>query len=176
LAALLDWTGGHRESLVQARASRAQVGPGRLLRLHLPPPASRHPSFSAKPPEHFMAKLIELDLGDGRTVLVETDPEVSVPRSAVGALAYQRTGRDGAWRADVAQVQQTLRGFVDGSVAALQEVDADIERVTLEFGLSLGGDSGVPFIAKGGTAGALKVTVQCNLAGRHKRLALDDDA
>jgi hypothetical protein len=122
-----------------------------------------------------MAKLIELDLGEGRTVLVEADDEVSVPRSAVGTMGYQRTGRDGALRADVARVQQTLRGFVDGSVAALRDVSADVERVTLEFGVSLGGEAGVPFVTKGGTQGALKVTVQCNLARRQQRLSLDAD-
>lgn len=122
-----------------------------------------------------MAKLIELDLGEGRTVLVEADDEVSVPRSAVGAMGYQRTGRDRAQRPDLARVQETLRGFVDGTVSALQEVSADVERVTLEFGVSLGGEAGVPFVTKGGTQGALKVTVQCNLARRQQRLSLDAD-
>ncbi|NBC14656.1 MAG: hypothetical protein GVY09_15240 [Gammaproteobacteria bacterium] len=123
-----------------------------------------------------MAKLIELELDQGRTVLVETDEEISVPRSAVGAMGYQRTGRDGAWRADLVRVQETLRGFVEGSVGALRDVDAELERVTLEFGVSLGGDAGVPYVTKGGTAGTLKVTVQCNLARRNQRLALDPEA
>lgn len=123
-----------------------------------------------------MAKLIELDLGDGRTVLVEADEEVSVPRSAAGAMGYARTGRDGPLRADVAQVQQTLRGFVDGTVAALRDTDAEIERVTLEFGMSLGGEAGVPFITRGDAPGLLKVTVECNLSRRRQRLALDPDA
>lgn len=122
-----------------------------------------------------MAKLIELDLGAGRTVLVEADEEVSVPRSAVGAMGYQRPGQGGAARADIGRVQETLRGFVDGSVAALREAEGDIERVTLEFGVSLGGEVGVPFVTKGGTDGTLKVTVQCNLARQHKRFSLDPD-
>lgn len=123
-----------------------------------------------------MAKLIELDLGEGRTVLVETDDEVSVPRSAVSAMGYQRTGRDGAQRPDVARVQETLRGFVDGSVAALRGVDADVEQVTLEFAVSLGGEAGVPFVTKADSAGALKVKVLCNLGRRHQRLSLDAGA
>lgn len=123
-----------------------------------------------------MATLIELDLGEGRTLLVETDDEVSVPRSAVSAMGYQRAGREGSLRADLTRVQETLRGFVDASVNGLKEVDADIERVTLQFGISLGGEVGMPFITKGDTGGALKVTVQCNLGRRHQRLALDGDA
>ncbi|WP_058553386.1 CU044_2847 family protein [Thiohalocapsa sp. ML1] len=123
-----------------------------------------------------MAKLIELDLGDGRTVLVEIDDEVSVPRSAIGAPGYARSGREGAWRADLGQVQQTLRGFVDGAVAALQETNAEIELVTLAFGVSLGGEAGVPFITRGDAAGTLKITVQCNLSRRNQRLALDPKA
>ncbi|MGD9409885.1 CU044_2847 family protein [Thiohalocapsa sp.] len=123
-----------------------------------------------------MATLIELDLGAGRTVLVETDDEVSVPRSAMSAMGYQRASREASLRADLTRVQETLRGFVDASVAGLKEVDADIERVTLQFGISLGGEVGMPFITKGDTCGALKVTVQCNLGRRQQRPSLDGDA
>jgi hypothetical protein len=123
-----------------------------------------------------MATLIELDLGEGRTVLVETDSDVSVPRAAINRMGYQRPRPDGDLRADLERMQQALRGFVDGSVAALRDVDADIERATLEFGVSLGGEAGVPFIAKSKSEGSIQVTVQCNLARRHARLALDPDA
>jgi len=123
-----------------------------------------------------MATLIELDLGEGRTVLVETDDEVSVPRSAAGTMGYQPSRRDSALRADLGRVQRTLQGFVDGAVGALRDVDADVERVTLEFGLGLGGEAGIPFVTKGKAEGALRVTVQCNLSRRQQRVALEPEA
>jgi hypothetical protein len=122
-----------------------------------------------------MSQLIELDLGDGRTILVESDDEVTVSRAVLSAIRYQRAGADTARRTELAGMQDALRGFVDGSVAALREVNADIEQVQFEFSVSLGGEAGVPYITKGGGEGALKVTVQCNLAKQKQRLALDPD-
>jgi hypothetical protein len=122
-----------------------------------------------------MANLIELDLGDGRTVLVESDEDISVPRSVRGAVGYQKVAPDTTRRTEFSSVQDSLRCFVDGAVSALRGVDADIERVQFQFSLSLGGDAGVPFITKGRDQGTLNVTVQCNLSKRSQRLSLDPD-
>jgi hypothetical protein len=117
-----------------------------------------------------MAKLVELDLGEGRIVLVEANDDVSVPRSAV---PYNRTGRNVDTRACFDAVSETLRGFTDRAVQALRDVDADVERVTLQFGVSLGGEAGVPFVTQGKADSALSVTVECNLARRNERSAHD---
>ena len=122
-----------------------------------------------------MAKLVELDLGDGQSVLVEADEQVSIPRSAVGEMAYQRGPRDTQARVSVGRVQQMMRRFADGAVAALRDMDADVERVTLEFGVSLGGDAGVPFVTKGKGESMLTVTIECDLARRNQRLSLEGD-
>lgn len=122
-----------------------------------------------------MAKLVELDLGDGRSVLVEANETVSIPRTAIGKVAYQRGPRDAQARVGVDRVQQMMRGFADGAVAALRDMDAEVERVTLEFGVSLGGDAGVPFVTKGKDGSMLTVTIACNLGRRNQRLALDGD-
>jgi hypothetical protein len=52
-------------------------------------------------------------------------------------------------------------------------VDADIERVTLRFGVSLGGEAGVPFVTQGKADSTLSVTIECNLAHRNGRAARD---
>ena len=118
-----------------------------------------------------MAKLVELDLGDGKTVLVEANDNVSVPRGAIPGIPYGRVARDGDAAARFDRVSDTLRGFAERSVQALKDVDADIERVTLRFGISLGGDAGVPFVTKGSADGALSVTIQCHLGQRDPRPA-----
>ncbi len=120
-----------------------------------------------------MANLIELDLGDGRTVLVESDEDISVPRSVRGAVGYQKVAPDSMRRTEFSGVQDSLRCFVDGAVSALRGVDADIERVQFDFSLSLGGEAGVPFITKGQGQGALNVTVQCKLSKDTRRLSLE---
>ena len=122
-----------------------------------------------------MAKLVELDLGNGQSVLVEADDEVSIPRSAVGEMAYQRGPREGQARASVERMQNVLRGFANGAVDALCDVDADVERVKLEFGLSLGGEAGVPYVTKNKGEGMLTVTLECNLARSNQGLSLEPD-
>jgi hypothetical protein len=122
-----------------------------------------------------MAKLVELDLGDGQSVLVEADDEVSIPRSAVGEMAYQRGPREAQMRSSVERVQNMLRGFANGAVAALKDVDAEVEHVKLEFGVSLGGDAGVPYVVKHKSEAMLMVTIECNLARRNQRLSLEPD-
>jgi len=122
-----------------------------------------------------MAKLVELDLGNGQSVLVEADDEVSIPRSAVGEMAYQRGPREAQARSSVERVQQMLRGFANGAVEALKDVDAEVDRVTLEFGVSLGGDAGVPYVVKRKDEAMLKVTIDCHLARRNQRLSLESD-
>ncbi|MGB5831574.1 MAG: CU044_2847 family protein [Thiohalocapsa sp.] len=122
-----------------------------------------------------MARLVELDLGDGQSVLVEADDQISIPRSAIGEMAYQRGPRDAQSRASIERVQNMLRGFADGAVAALRDIDADVERVRLEFAVSLGGDAGVPYVTKRKGEGMLTVTIDCNLAHRNQRSSLEQD-
>jgi hypothetical protein len=122
-----------------------------------------------------MAKLGELHLGDDQSVLVEADEQLSIPRSAVGEMAYQRGPRGTQARVSVGRVQQMMRGFADGAVAALRDIDADVERVTLEFGVSLGGDAGVPFVTKGKDESMLTVTIECNLARPNQRPSFEGE-
>jgi len=75
----------------------------------------------------------------------------------------------------VERVQQMLRGFANGAVEALKDVDAEVDRVTLEFGVSLGGDAGVPYVVKRKDEAMLKVTIDCHLARRNQRLSLESD-
>jgi len=119
-----------------------------------------------------MTKLVELELGDGRTVLMESNDQASVPRSA---LSYRRAARDADVRASFDGLAETLRTFTDRSVQALRDVDAGVERVTLQFGVSLGGEAGIPYVVKGRDDATLFVTVECDLSRRGKRLSLDGD-
>ncbi|MGB0560497.1 MAG: CU044_2847 family protein [Spirulinaceae cyanobacterium] len=64
-----------------------------------------------------------------------------------------------------AALQTTLRGYTKGAIASFQELgDATVEKVTLEFGVNLGGEAGVPYVTKGTAECSLKITVECNLA------------
>ena len=70
-------------------------------------------------------------------------------------------GRLEAARGRFENLESTLRNFTGRAVKALRDVDADVDKVVLEFGLSLGGEAGVPFVTKGKADSSLKVTVEC---------------
>jgi hypothetical protein len=39
---------------------------------------------------------------------------------------------------------------------------ANVEKVTLEFGLKVGGEAGVPYVTRGTAESNLKITVECS--------------
>ena len=59
-------------------------------------------------------------------------------------------------------IEGTIRAYTVYTLAAFKKVAiADIRKVTLEFGLEVGGECGVPYITKGTAKSNLKVTVEC---------------
>lgn len=60
-------------------------------------------------------------------------------------------------------LEKTLSSFTHYALNAFKEVaGANVERVTLEFGITLGGEAGVPYITKGKAEGNLKIKVECS--------------
>jgi hypothetical protein len=108
-----------------------------------------------------MAKLVSVELGDGLSILIEADEDAWTPGDDLG-LRRAGLGGDAGLRTRFEAVESTLRAFTDRAVKALREVDADIEKVTLEFGLGLGGEAGVPFVTKGAAGSNLNVKVECS--------------
>jgi len=39
---------------------------------------------------------------------------------------------------------------------------ADVEKVTLQFGIQIGGEAGVPYVTKGTAESNLTITVECS--------------
>ncbi|MEB3182154.1 MAG: CU044_2847 family protein [Nostocaceae cyanobacterium] len=39
---------------------------------------------------------------------------------------------------------------------------ANVDKVTLEFGIELGGEAGVPYVTKGTAKSNMKITVECS--------------
>ena len=112
-----------------------------------------------------MTNLVELDLGDGRSILIASNDEVTMPRGTVPTLPFKRTSREASMKARFELLADSLRGFTDNAVAAFRDGSPDIERVTLQFGVSLAGEAGLPYITENRNAGALLVTVECRLGG-----------
>ena len=62
-------------------------------------------------------------------------------------------------------IEGTIRAYTIYTLAAFKKVAiADVRKVTLEFGLEIGGEAGVPYITKGTAKSNLKVTVECGFS------------
>ncbi|GAB6042389.1 CU044_2847 family protein [Endothiovibrio diazotrophicus] len=115
-----------------------------------------------------MTKLIPMQLDDGETLWMEVDESVSAPReTAVPQPSRTRTlrgddGKDGpAPIPGMERLESVLQGFTRRAVRSLRDVaEANVDKLTLEFGIGIGGETGIPFVTKGKAESSLKVTVE----------------
>jgi hypothetical protein len=60
-------------------------------------------------------------------------------------------------------LEGTIRAYTNYTLKAFQQVaNANINKVTLEFGIKVGGKAGIPYITEGSADCNLKVTVECS--------------
>ncbi|MBD2314317.1 hypothetical protein H6G20_21850 [Desertifilum sp. FACHB-1129] len=65
--------------------------------------------------------------------------------------------------ASLKMLQSTIRAYAAYSLNAFKNFGAaNVNEVTLEFGVSLSADGGIPYIASGKTQSNLKITVKCS--------------
>ena len=61
-------------------------------------------------------------------------------------------------------IENTIRAYTIISLNAFKKrAIPDVDKVTLEFGIELGGEAGVPYVTKGTIKSNLKITVECSL-------------
>lgn len=108
-------------------------------------------------------KLTEILAPDGSTIYIQYDEEDSDDLRAVGYLddIKERTER---FRASMTS---TVRGYAATVLNTVQKGMVDLQapsKVTLEFGLQAGGETGVPFVTKGTAQANVKVTIEWDLS------------
>jgi hypothetical protein len=97
---------------------------------------------------------------------------VSSPSPIHATGEHTRTGQKGlpglaTPRVNPAQsmqlVQSTIRTYTYYCLSAFKNfAAADVDEVTLEFGVNLSADAGIPYIASGKAQSNLKITVKCS--------------
>lgn len=61
-------------------------------------------------------------------------------------------------------IESTIRGYtIIGLNAFKKRAIPNVDKVTLEFGIELGGEAGIPYVTKGTAKSNLKITVECSL-------------
>ncbi len=114
-------------------------------------------------------KAIELD---GQWVYMQVDDslEIDTPRAKQPVM---RGGFES--KGDIEETAHKMVNNLHGVVKAIttttlkalrESVGANVDKVTLEFGVTLGGEAGIPFVSSGKAEGSIKVTVECSFPQR----------
>jgi hypothetical protein len=125
-------------------------------------------------------QLVPILLDDGTEIYMEATEDVVAPdlnpNGNGGSLVPTETTRTAkgipTTSAQVAQrcaaqsfkaIESTVRTYTSYTMNAFKNMaTANVETVTLEFGLKVGGEAGVPYVTKGTAESNLKITVQCS--------------
>ena len=101
---------------------------------------------------------------DGEIYTIEIDSAMtngdSTPRG--GDDPFERKGiREDAIE-QMKQARQLIRFYAMNAVSAFKDFGAaEIEEVTLKFGLKMGGKAGIPYVTEGSTESNLEIQVKC---------------
>jgi hypothetical protein len=121
-----------------------------------------------------MTKLTPIILEDNTVIYIETTENVEAPPVKPKEPAEEEEERTTDYNLNPAQLQQqiaqnfqdiqkTIRAYTLYTLNAFKKVAiANVDKVTLEFGIELGGEAGVPYVTKGTAKSNLKITVECS--------------
>jgi hypothetical protein len=120
----------------------------------------------------FMTQLAPICLDDGTVIYVEATEDVNAPPVSIEELAEEESLSDKG--GDITQIiqnfqaiQSTIRAYTTYTLNAFKQVKiADVNKVTLEFGIQIGGETGIPYVTKGTAQSNLKITVECSFPDR----------
>ncbi len=125
-----------------------------------------------------MTQLTPIQLDDGTTIYIEATegldiPTVNSPENVAeegeeeplaekGMSPAERLRQQLIQHAQI--IESTIRAYtIIGLNAFKKKRIPNVEKVTLEFGIELGGEAGIPYVTKGTAKSNLKVTVECLL-------------
>ncbi|MFM7426856.1 MAG: CU044_2847 family protein [Elainella sp.] len=128
-----------------------------------------------------MPQLQSIQLDDGTLIYIKAAEDVVLPPVS-GQVAPSETPREQTrtdlgtgekgWIQDQLQTQSaqsfqaiesTIKAYTTYTLRAFRQVAiANVDKVTLEFGIEIGGEAGVPYVTKGTAKSNLKITVECS--------------
>jgi Trypsin-co-occurring domain 1 len=122
-----------------------------------------------------MTQLLPFRLDDDTIIYIEATEDVIAPEVSIESPADDEEeeslvdkGRNvEEVRQQMVQnfkaVEHTIRAYTVYTLNAFKKIAlADISKVTLEFGLEVGGEAGIPYVTKGTAKSNLKITVECS--------------
>ncbi|MBI4784253.1 MAG: hypothetical protein HY785_23485 [Oscillatoriophycideae cyanobacterium NC_groundwater_1537_Pr4_S-0.65um_50_18] len=123
-----------------------------------------------------MPKLQAVQIDDDTIIYIEAEDDIQVPTVVEEPQEVQRGGGKG-WDSNSVvqmarsfeQIQSTIKVYTKYTLNAFRDAAlADVQKVTLEFGVNVGGETGMPYIAKGTVGCNVKITVECAFPQRQR--------
>ncbi|NEO85374.1 MAG: hypothetical protein F6J87_14165 [Spirulina sp. SIO3F2] len=123
-----------------------------------------------------MPKLTTIDLDDHTQLFIEVvDVETNTPQQTIRAPYVTRSSQEPdntpaqsrgpaeKLQKQVQSMQSVMQSYTNYALDAFkQTANANIDKITLEFGVKIGGEMGIPYVTSGTADANLKVTVQCS--------------
>ena len=121
-----------------------------------------------------MTKLTPIILEDNTVIYIETTENVETPPVKLEESAEEEeeevieyvttpTQLQKQLAQNFQDIQKTIHAYTVYTLNAFKKVAiANVDKVTLEFGIELGGEAGVPYVTKGTAKSNLKITVECS--------------
>jgi len=117
-----------------------------------------------------MPQLKPIELEDGTTIYIEATDDVSAHESHAESINYDEYDKGGVRgttsetiAAGLSSMEGTIRSFTSTTLNAFREISgANINKVTLEFGIKIGGEADIPYVTKGTAESNVKITVECS--------------
>ncbi|NJP11833.1 MAG: hypothetical protein HC866_22120 [Leptolyngbyaceae cyanobacterium RU_5_1] len=117
-----------------------------------------------------MSQLIPIQLEDGITIYIEATENMETPLLGTPEPTREQTrtskgGTDNRQRQMVPgfqKIEDTIRAYTHYALNAFKQVAiANVNKVTLEFGIQVNLEAGIPYVTKGTAESNLKITVEC---------------
>ncbi|NET10461.1 MAG: hypothetical protein F6K09_29535 [Merismopedia sp. SIO2A8] len=114
-----------------------------------------------------MAKLAPVTLDNGAVIYVEIAEDAIAPDVPIQEDFGEESREEKGVVEDVQRSFQAMKGTIQSytqyTLDAFRGVAAaNVEKVTLEFGIKIAGEMGVPYVTKGTAESNLKITVECS--------------
>ena len=139
-----------------------------------------------------MAQLVPIQLEDGTEIYIEATDDVEVSPTtdtsaeldqpeevrrgqkgwgggsgSRGMVGFPSGGGSNSAAAVAAQsfkaIERTIRTYTTHTLSAFKDMaHGNVDKVTLQFGIRIGGEAGVPYVTKGTAESNLSITVECS--------------
>ncbi|NJM70521.1 MAG: hypothetical protein HC862_09970 [Scytonema sp. RU_4_4] len=119
-----------------------------------------------------MTQLTPIKLDDNTIIYIETTEDIKAPLVRSEVITEEEVLTDKGWNAEASRKQMllnfqtidvTIQAYTVYVLNAFKKISsANINKVTLEFGIKVGGEAGIPYVTKGTAESHLKVTVECS--------------